>query len=98
MFNNIRQTQLYMISSYWATAAGDSLWRRSTHFSQQWLLVSPFSKIEKPFIGSTSLQIVWIEQMDKVTYETYDTDAVYDDMDGKSTAEEVITQNVDCCL
>ena len=36
--------------------------------------------------------------MDKVNYETYDTDAVYDDMDGKSTAEEVISQNIDCCF
>ena len=29
--------------------------------------------------------------MDKVNYETYDTDAVYDDMDGTSAAPKVIT-------
>ena len=27
--------------------------------------------------------------MDKVNYETYDTDAVYDDMDGTSAAQKV---------
>ena len=29
--------------------------------------------------------------MDKVNYETYDTDAEYDDMDGASAAQKVIT-------
>ena len=29
--------------------------------------------------------------MDKVNYETYETDAVYDDMDGISAVQKVIT-------
>ena len=33
----------------------------------------------------------WYIEMDKVNYETYDTDAVYDDMDGTSPAQKVIT-------
>ena len=33
----------------------------------------------------------WYIEMDKVNYETYDTDAVYDDMDGTSAAQKVIT-------
>ena len=32
--------------------------------------------------------------MDKVNYETYDTDAEYDDMDGTSAAPKVITTGV----
>ena len=28
--------------------------------------------------------------MDKVNYETYDTDAVYDDMDNRSTSGKVL--------
>ena len=32
----------------------------------------------------------WCVEMDKVNYETYDTDAVYDDMEGTSAAQEVI--------
>ena len=33
----------------------------------------------------------WYIEMDKVNYETYDTDAVYDDMDGTSAAQKVTT-------
>ena len=33
--------------------------------------------------------------MDKVIYETYDTDAVYDDMEGTSAAQKV---NIMFCL
>ena len=31
--------------------------------------------------------------MDKVNYETYDTDAVYDDMDNRSTSGKVLFLN-----
>ena len=32
--------------------------------------------------------------MDKVNYETYDTDEVYDDMDANSTGQQVIFENI----
>ena len=33
----------------------------------------------------------WFVEMDTVNYETYDTDAEYDDMDGTSAAQKVTT-------